>query len=87
MDICDSSLTVLKALLEVKEEMKDFVDIQLVAFPQEGFLSYSDGTEFVEEALKLVADVVGGIPHYEFTREDGVESMEIAFDLKKQPSF
>ncbi|MFO8070109.1 MAG: amidohydrolase family protein, partial [Alkalibacterium sp.] len=45
VDVCDPSLTALKALLEVKEEMKDFVDIQLVAFPQEGFLSYSDGTE------------------------------------------
>ncbi|WP_371261618.1 cytosine deaminase [Alkalibacterium sp. 20] len=84
VDVCDPSLTALKALLEVKEEMKEFVDIQLVAFPQEGFLSFSDGTELVEEALKLGADVVGGIPHYEFTREDGVESMKIAFDLAEK---
>lgn len=84
VDICDPSLTALKALLEVKEEMKDYVDIQLVAFPQEGILSYSDGTELMEEALKLGADVVGGIPHYEFTREDGVESMKIAFDLAEK---
>lgn len=84
VDVCDPSLTALKALLEVKEEMKAYVDLQLVAFPQEGFLSYSDGTELVEEALKLGADVVGGIPHYEFTREDGVESMKIAFDLAEK---
>ncbi|GEK88651.1 cytosine deaminase [Alkalibacterium putridalgicola] len=84
VDVCDPSLTALKALLEVKEEMKAYIDLQLVAFPQEGFLSYSDGTELVEEALKLGADVVGGIPHYEFTREDGVESMKIAFDLAEK---
>jgi cytosine deaminase len=84
VDVCDPSLTALKALLEVKEEMKAYVDLQLVAFPQEGFLSYSDGTELVEEALKLGADAVGGIPHYEFTREDGVESMKIAFDLAEK---
>ena len=71
-------------MLEVKEEMKDFVDIQLVAFPQEGILSYPNGPELLEEALKLGADVVGGIPHFEFTREYGVESMKIMFDLAEK---
>ena len=84
VDVCDPSLTALKALLEVKEEMKDFVDLQLVAFPQEGYLSYPNGTELVEEALKMGADVVGGIPHFEFTRDYGVESMKIAFDLAEK---
>ncbi|WP_182200235.1 cytosine deaminase [Paraliobacillus salinarum] len=86
VDVCDPSLTAMKALLEVKEEMKDYVDLQLVAFPQEGYLSYpnGNGTELVEEALKMGADVVGGIPHFEFTREYGVESMKIAFDLAEK---
>ncbi|PAE87165.1 cytosine deaminase [Shouchella clausii] len=84
VDTTDPHLTALKALLEVKEEMKPFVDIQLVAFPQEGILSYPQGQELLEEALKLGADVVGGIPHYEFTREMGVKSVEIAFKLAEK---
>ncbi|MDY0404360.1 cytosine deaminase [Virgibacillus sp. 179-BFC.A HS] len=84
VDVTDPTLTALKALLEVKEEMADYVDIQLVAFPQEGILSYPNGAELMEEALKMGADAVGGIPHYEFTREYGVESLEIAFDLAEK---
>lgn len=70
-------------MLEVKEEMKDYVDIQIVAFPQEGILSYPRGLELLEEALKLGADVVGAIPHFEFTREYGVESINKIFELAK----
>ncbi|MER1985759.1 MAG: cytosine deaminase [Solibacillus sp.] len=84
VDVTDPQLIALKAMLEVKEEMKDFVDIQLVAFPQEGILSYPNGAELLEEALKLGADVIGGIPHFEFTREYGVESMKIMFDLAEK---
>lgn len=84
VDVTDPSLTALKAMLEVKEEMKDYVDIQLVAFPQEGILSYPNGVELLEEAVKMGADVVGGIPHFEFTREYGVDSMKIAFDLAEK---
>ncbi|MGP9040157.1 cytosine deaminase [Cytobacillus kochii] len=84
VDTTDTTLTAVKALLEVKEEMKDYVNIQLVAFPQEGILSYPSGEELMEEALKMGVDVVGGIPHFEFTREYGVESMKIAFDLAEK---
>lgn len=84
VDVTDPSFTALKAMLEVKEELKDYVDIQLVAFPQEGILSYPNGVELLEEAVKMGADVVGGIPHFEFTREYGVESMKIAFDLAEK---
>lgn len=84
VDVTDPSLTALKAMLEVKEEMKDYVDIQLVAFPQEGILSYPNGVELLEEAVKMGADVVGGIPHFEFTREYGVDSMKIAFELAEK---
>src|SRR5690625_4842563 len=84
IDVTDPSLTALKAMLEVKEEMKPYVDLQIVAFPQMGFLSYPNAVELTEEALKMGADVVGGIPHFEFTREYGVESMKIAFDLAEK---
>ncbi|NFF79619.1 cytosine deaminase, partial [Clostridium sporogenes] len=66
------------------EEMKDYVDIQIVAFPQEGILSYKGGLELLEEALKLGADVVGAIPHFEFTREYGVESINKIFELAEK---
>ncbi|GLO68033.1 cytosine deaminase [Oceanobacillus kimchii] len=84
VDVTDPSLTALKAMLEVKKEMADFIDIQLVAFPQEGIPSYPNGSKLLEEALKMGADVVGGIPHFEFTREYGVESMKTAFDLAEK---
>ena len=76
VDVTDPKLTALKALLEVKEEMASYVDLQLVAFPQEGINSFPSGAELLEEALKMGADVVGGIPHFEFTREYGVSSMK-----------
>jgi len=84
VDVTDPELTALKAMLEVKQEMAPYVDIQLVAFPQEGILSYPNGKELLEEALKMGADVVGGIPHFEFTREYGVDSMRVAFDLAEK---
>ncbi|UJL46348.1 cytosine deaminase [Virgibacillus sp. NKC19-16] len=84
VDVTDPELTALKAMLEVKEEMVPYVDLQLVAFPQEGILSYPNGFELLEESMKMGADVVGGIPHFEFTREYGVESMKLAFDLAEK---
>ncbi|NMM52353.1 cytosine deaminase [Paenibacillus aquistagni] len=84
VDVTDPTLTALKAMLEMKEEIAPYVDLQLVAFPQEGILSYPNGIELLEEAMKMGADVVGGIPHFEFTREYGVESMKIVFDLAEK---
>ncbi|BDH44294.1 cytosine deaminase [Salmonella enterica subsp. enterica serovar Choleraesuis] len=84
VDVSDPSLTALRALLEVKQEVAPWVDLQLVAFPQEGILSYPRGEELLEQALALGADVVGAIPHFEFTREYGVESLHIAFRLAKK---
>ena len=84
VDVTDPKLTALKALLEVKEEMASNVDLQLVAFPQEGINSFPSGAELLEEALKMGADVVGGIPHFEFTREYGVSSLKTAFDLAEK---
>ncbi|KFC04972.1 cytosine deaminase [Trabulsiella guamensis ATCC 49490] len=84
VDVSDPTLTALKAMLEVKQEVAPWVDLQIVAFPQEGILSYPNGEALLEEALKLGADVVGAIPHFEFTREYGVESLHIAFALAKK---
>ncbi|MFE0586499.1 cytosine deaminase [Pantoea vagans] len=81
VDVSDPSLTALKAMLEVKAEMAPWITIQIVAFPQEGILSYPNGEALLEEALRLGADVVGAIPHYEFTREYGVESLHKTFAL------
>lgn len=84
VDVSDPTLTALKAMLEVKAEVAPWVDLQIVAFPQEGILSYPDGAALLEKALQLGADVVGAIPHFEFTREYGVESLHIAFALAKK---
>jgi Cytosine deaminase and related metal-dependent hydrolases len=84
VDVCDPELTALKALLELKESVSDWMDIQIVAFPQESILGYPKGKELMEEAMKLGADAVGGIPHYELTREDGVASMKFVFDLAEK---
>ncbi|RDW16693.1 cytosine deaminase [Oceanobacillus chungangensis] len=84
VDVTDPDLTALKAMFEVKEEMAAYVDIQLVAFPQEGINSYPNGAELLEESMKMGADAVGGIPHFEFTREYGVDSLKIAFDLAEK---
>ncbi|MBU5482914.1 cytosine deaminase [Clostridium sp. MSJ-11] len=81
VDVTDPKLTALKAMLEVKEEMKEWVDLQIVAFPQEGILSYSNGIELLEESIKMGADVIGAIPHFEFTREYGVQSIDEIFKL------
>lgn len=81
VDVTDPKLTALKAMLSLKEQVKDYMQIQIVAFPQEGFYAYKGGADLVEEALKMGADVVGGIPHFEFTREDGVKSVQKGFEL------
>lgn len=81
VDVTEPNLTALKALLELKEELKDLVEIQIVAFPQEGFYAYENGDKLVEEALKLGADVVGGIPHFEHTRDLGNQSVKKIVEL------
>ncbi|OLR60166.1 cytosine deaminase [Anaerostipes sp. 494a] len=81
VDVTDPNQTSLKALLEVKEKVKDLVDLQIVAFPQEGMYAYKGGDELVEEALKMGADCVGGIPHYELAREFGEKSIHKVVEL------
>lgn len=75
VDICDDRLLAVDALLEVKEQMKPFIDLQLVAFPQDGFYRYPNSAVNLERALDKGVDVVGGIPHFERTMQDGAESV------------
>ncbi len=84
VDVCDPNLTALKALLEVREEVRDICDLQLVAFPQDGIFSFPNGRELMRKAMELGCDVVGGIPHYEWTRDMGVEDVHYVFALAKE---
>ncbi len=81
VDVTDPKLTSLKAMIELKEEMKNIVDMQIIAFPQEGMYAYRGGDKLVEEALKMGADVVGAIPHFEYTREFGEKSVKKTIEL------
>ncbi|WP_138419621.1 amidohydrolase family protein [Aquibacillus sediminis] len=76
VDITDPHLTGMKALLKLREELKDVVTLQLVAFPQEGFFRYEGAEQLMEQALAMGADVAGGIPHFEISYEHGVESLK-----------
>ncbi|MBE3557427.1 MAG: cytosine deaminase [Firmicutes bacterium] len=84
VDVCDPQLTALRALLRLREEIAPLMTLQIVAFPQEGIFCYEHGDAYLEEALRLGADVVGGIPHYEWTREDGVAQVRRIFDLAEK---
>ncbi len=81
IDVDDPQLTGLKAMLEIREQLKDIVTIQIVAFPQEGMYAYKGGDEMVEEALKMGADCVGSIPHFEWAREIGEKSIHRTVEL------
>jgi cytosine deaminase len=78
VDTTDPSLVALEALIELRERVRDVVNLQLVAFPQEGITSFPGGEELLAEAARRGVDVIGAIPHFEDTREDGVRSLEIA---------
>ncbi|UGV30534.1 cytosine deaminase [Halopseudomonas aestusnigri] len=81
VDVTDPQLTALRAMVEVRDRVREFVDLQIVAFPQEGILSFPGGKELMREAVTVGADVIGGIPHFEFTRDYGVESVKLLMDL------
>lgn len=83
-DVSETNLVALKALLEVRETVKDWITLQVVAFPQDGLYGSPGNLELMEAALKLGADAVGGIPHYEMTREDGVQSVHCIFELAQR---
>ena len=81
VDVTDHTLAALKAMLEVRDEARDLIDLQIVAFPQEGIESFENGRDLMERAIDMGADVVGGIPHFENTRDQCVSPsflMELA---------
>ena len=81
IDVTDPSLMAMKTMIKLREELKNVMEIQIVAFPQEGILSYPDGKKLLTEAVDMGADVIGAIPHFEFTREYSVESLDFALNL------
>ena len=81
VDVCDPELRALRALVDLRDEVRGMIDLQLVAFPQQGILGFDGGRDLMIRAVEMGADVVGGIPHYELTREDGVESVKFAMAL------
>jgi len=83
-DVSEPTLTALQGLLEVREQVKDWMTLQVVAFPQDGIYGSSGNDQLLEKALDMGADAVGGIPHYELTREDGVQSLKRIFELAEK---
>jgi cytosine/creatinine deaminase len=81
VDVCDPELRAVRALVELREEIGGQMELQLVAFPQQGILSFDGGPDLMRRAIALGVDVVGGIPHFEMTREMGVDSVKLAFAL------
>ena len=75
VDVCDDRLLAVEALIAVRKAMKPYLDIQLVAFPQDGYLRSATARANLDEALKRGVDVVGGIPHFERTMAAGGEAV------------
>jgi len=76
VDTSDPKLVTAEALLEVKEKVKPYIDLQLVAFPQDGYYRARDGVASLARALDMGVDIVGGIPHFERTMDEGKASVE-----------
>jgi cytosine deaminase len=81
VDVCDDRLLAVDALLEVKRRVAPYLDLQLVAFPQDGVLRSPTALANLKRALDKGVDVVGGIPHFERTMADGAESVRLLCEL------
>jgi len=81
VDVCDERLLAVQALLEARETFKRYIDLQLVAFPQDGALRSPGAMENLKRALDMGVDVVGGIPHFERTMDQGAESIRLLCEL------
>jgi cytosine deaminase len=81
VDICDPRLLAVQALLEVREQIRPYLDLQLVAFPQDGYLRDPNAPSNLKRALDLGVDVVGGIPHFERTMTEGARSVGLLCEL------
>jgi len=81
VDVCDPRLLAVEALLDVRARVAPYLDLQLVAFPQDGVLRSPGALDNIQRALAMGVDVVGGIPHHERTMHDGAESVKILCEL------
>jgi cytosine/creatinine deaminase len=81
VDVCDARLLAVDALLEVKKRVAPYIDLQLVAFPQDGVLRSPGALENLKRALDKGVDVVGGIPHFERTMQDGAQSVKLLCEI------
>ena len=81
VDVCDPTFRAFHALAALRAEFAGLIDLQLVAFPQQGVYGFDGAAALMRRAVEHGADVVGAIPHFELTREDGVESVKFAFGL------
>jgi cytosine deaminase len=81
VDICDPRLLAVEALLDVKKRVAPYLDLQLVAFPQDGVLRSPGALDLLKRALAMGVDVVGGIPHFERTMQDGTESVRLLCEI------
>jgi len=84
VDICDPKLTAVRALLEVREELRPYLDLQLVAFPQDGYFRHPEAVSLLTKALDLGVDVVGGIPHFERTMAEGTRSVSALCEIAEK---
>ena len=81
VDVCDARLLAVEALLDVKRRVAPYLDLQLVAFPQDGVVRANGAFDNLKRALALGVDVVGGIPHFERTMQQGAESVRLLCEL------
>jgi cytosine/creatinine deaminase len=81
VDVCDDRLLAVEALLQVKQQVAPYLDVQLVAFPQDGLLRSPNALANLKRALDKGVEVIGGIPHFERTMADGAESIRILCEL------
>ncbi|HEX6489111.1 MAG TPA: cytosine deaminase [Candidatus Dormibacteraeota bacterium] len=84
VDVCDPDLRAVRALVRLRDELAGLISLQLVAFPQQGIMSFEGGAELMRKAVELGCDVVGAIPHFELTREYGEQSVKFAFELASE---
>ncbi len=84
VDVCDARLLAVDALLQVKRQVAPYIDLQLVAFPQDGLLRAPDALANLKRALDRGVDVVGGIPHFERTMAEGATSVKLLCEIAAQ---
>ncbi|HSK40652.1 MAG TPA: amidohydrolase family protein [Arenibaculum sp.] len=81
VDVCDPRLLAVEALLDVRERVRPYLDLQLVAFPQDGVLRSPGAAALLERALDMGVEVVGGIPHFERTTSEGTASVRLLCEI------